>query len=170
MLISELSVQADHGFVDMRTDDPLRQPDALLEAQLLDVRFEALTSTASLLFDLRTAMQIDDGNTGVLLARGLREIEWSGEIRSTARTAWNVVGSDCSRSGESVVLRIGFLPSARIRIMASRFEFYVGDVAELLEQLPDYGEDDDNAIRQNLPSWDSSLQIAWSSQAEAIAL
>jgi hypothetical protein len=38
--------------------DPLTEDIALMESQLLDVRFEAVTSTAGLLFDLRGALQL----------------------------------------------------------------------------------------------------------------
>jgi hypothetical protein len=38
--------------------DPLTEDDALQEAQLLDVRFDALRSTVGLLFELRTALQL----------------------------------------------------------------------------------------------------------------
>ena len=39
--------------------DPLTEDIALMESQLLDVRFEAVTSTVGLLFDLRYVMSAD---------------------------------------------------------------------------------------------------------------
>jgi hypothetical protein len=38
--------------------DPLTEEDALREAQLLDVRFDAVRSTLGLLFELRVALQL----------------------------------------------------------------------------------------------------------------
>jgi hypothetical protein len=56
--------------------DPLTEDDALQEAQLLDVRFDALRSTVGLLFDLRMALQLREPNTGVLVVSGVRELSW----------------------------------------------------------------------------------------------
>lgn len=135
--------------------DPFAEPDALLEAQLLDVRFEVLTSTLGLLFEFRTAMNFVDGDTALLLARNVEEFKWSGEPRPTEKTAWNVVGSVPSVVNGRVVLELDFLPVAQARIVAKRAEFYVGDVPGLRDRLPDYLEDDDATVRANLASWSS---------------
>ncbi|MFJ2646194.1 hypothetical protein ACIO1C_05625 [Streptomyces sp. NPDC087420] len=55
--------------------DPLREVDALQEAQLLDSRVCHLTSTAALLFELRTSLQFEVGNSALLVVRGLRSFE-----------------------------------------------------------------------------------------------
>lgn len=56
--------------------DPLREPDALQEALLLDCRVSRVTSTAALLFGLRTALRFDEGNAALLVVRGLRSFGW----------------------------------------------------------------------------------------------
>ena len=133
--------------------DPFVEPDALLEAQLLDVRFEALTSMVGLLFEFRTAMNFVEGNTALLVAHGVQEFKWSGEARSTGKTAWNVVGSVPTAAGGFLVLELDFLPVAQVRLVAKSAEFYVGNATGLDDQLPDYIEDNDAAVRANLASW-----------------
>ncbi|HCO02150.1 MAG TPA: hypothetical protein DIT48_02060 [Actinobacteria bacterium] len=68
--------------------DALNQRGALDEAQLLDVRFLTVESSVSLLFDCRIALQIRQGNTAVLVVRGLRLFEWDAESRLGHFTAW----------------------------------------------------------------------------------
>lgn len=143
--------------------DPLRQSDALQEAQLLEGRVEALSSTVGLLFELRTAMHLMEGNTALLVARGVREFSWSSDARNTDKTAWNVVGSEPRYVDELFVLELDFVPNAGLRLVAESAEFYVGDVDRLSEQLPDYGEDDDAEIRANLAGWRSSFVPIWAS-------
>lgn len=83
--------------------DPLTENDALQEAQLLDVRVDALRSTVGLLFELRVALQLREANTGALVAHGVRKISWSSSPRPTPRTAWNVMSPTprCSAGGGS---------------------------------------------------------------------
>jgi hypothetical protein len=148
--------------------DPFTEPDALLEAQLLDVRFEVLTSTIGLLFEFRTAMNFMEGNTALLVARGAREFKWAGEARPTSKTAWNVVGSAPVIANGLFVLELDFLPLAQARLVAKRVEFYVGDVASLDDQLPDYLEDDDATVRANLASWRSLFSPLQAMVIEAV--
>lgn len=140
--------------------DPLTEADALQEAQLLDVRVHALTSTAAMLFDLRTALQFMEGNTALLIAHGVREFGWSAEPRSSVRTAWNVVSSEPSVCDGTFSIEFGFVPSARLVLRAASAEFYVGDVAAIGETPPDYGGADDALIRAGLADWGSPFAPA----------
>jgi hypothetical protein len=45
--------------------DALRDEDALLEAQLLDLRVSTLRSVAGFLFEFRTSLHFDEGNAAV---------------------------------------------------------------------------------------------------------
>lgn len=133
--------------------DPLTEPGALREAQLLDVRLTAVTSTVGLLFDLRTALQFMMGNTAVLVAHGVREFRWRAEPRATARTAWNVVRSEPSGRERLFFLEVGFVPSAQLTLIAESAEFYVGDIVDLSDIPPDYGSGDESAIEAGLANW-----------------
>ena len=145
------------GHVALPEADPLREPDALQEAQLLAARVEALSSTVGLLFELRTAMQLREANTAILVARGVHEFTWWAEPRSTSKTAWNVVGSEPRPTNCPFEIDIDLVPRSRLRLVAESAEFYVGDVEGLELQLPDYGIDDDATVRANLADWRSSF-------------
>jgi hypothetical protein len=137
--------------------DALTENDALQEAQLVDVRFEALTGTAWLLFDCRQAIQLRMPNTAVLVVKGVRRLEWSGESRG-ARTAWNVVGSDPEALKGTFVLRLAFFPDAVLEIEGLAAEFFVGVVRGLGDAPPDFAEDDERTITSNMPSWESTFE------------
>lgn len=139
--------------------DALTESGALQESQLLDVRVCALTSTVALLFDLRTALQLRDANTAVIVARGVREFLWSAERRETARTAWNVIGSEPAR-GDLFSLSLAFFPRARLQLASETAEFYVGDVPGLDPAPPDYGIDDEARIKAGLAAWGSIFEPA----------
>jgi hypothetical protein len=136
--------------------DPLTEADALQEAQLLDLRFDALRSTVGLLFELRVALQLREANTGVLVARGVRELSWTAEQHPTGRTAWVVLGS--SPEAEERLFRLNLLmrPKGGLRLRAESAAFFAGDVAGL-DQIPDYGEDDEETVRANLAGWRSEF-------------
>jgi hypothetical protein len=135
--------------------DPLTEPGALQEAQLLDVRVDAVTSTVRLLFDLRTSLQFMMGNTAVLVAHGVREFRWLAEPRTTVRTAWNVVASEPSSRGRFFCLEVGFVPNAQLTLVAESAEFYLGDVVGLRDTPPDFGRDDESSIGAGLADWRS---------------
>lgn len=137
--------------------NPLTEDDALQEAQLLDVRFDALRSTVGLLFELRSALQLREANTGVLIARGVQELSWSAAgKRSTDRTAWTVGGSVISNADRLFRLELGMWPApgAQLRLVAESAAFFAGDVPGL-DRIPDYVVDDEATIRANLAGWHS---------------
>ena len=141
--------------------NPLTDDDALQEAQLLSVRFDAVTLTAGLLFELRVALQLDEGNTGLLVARGVRELVWSAPERMTTRTAWTVGGSKVAARRPLFELELGMWPSpgARLRLAAESAAFFTGDVPTLEDTPPNYGDDDDESIRAALADWDSPFEL-----------
>jgi hypothetical protein len=136
--------------------DPLTEDDALQEAQLLDVRIDALRTTVGLLFELRVATQLREANTGVLVAHGLRKISWSVSPRPTARTAWNVIASTPRCADRLFGLSLGFWPEGRLELSAERAAFFVGDVASIGAAPPDYGGDE-STIQAGLAGWRSTF-------------
>lgn len=164
MLIEDFLGSAQSGLDGQVQIDPLSERDALQESQLLEVRLDALRSVVGLLFELRTAMHLTEGNTGLLVARGVREVAWSADPRITDRTAWSVVGSVPGTTEELYSLSLDFWPPAGLRIVAEGAEFYGVDVDELAQQLPDYGIDDEATIRSNLAGWQSSFLPKWATR------
>lgn len=136
--------------------DPLTEEDALMESQVLDVRFDTLRGRVAVLFELRLALQLREGNTGLLIADGVTALEWDAAPRETARTAWNVVGSVPRVARGVLELRLGMLPQAELLVRAGSAAFYSGDVPGLLE-IPDYGEASDAELTAKLAQWDSDF-------------
>jgi hypothetical protein len=136
--------------------DPLTEDDALMEAQVLDVQLDALRRRVAVLFELRLALQLREGNTGLLIADGVTAFEWDAAPRATARTAWNVVGSVARAAGGILEIRLGMLPQAELLLRARSAAFYSGDVPGLLE-IPDYGEASDSELVARLAQWESDF-------------
>lgn len=136
--------------------NPLSEEDALQEAQILEILFDTARSTVGVLFDLRTALQLRDGNTGVLVARNVTSLVWSAKSRRTNRTAWNVTQSLPGRDGLHFTLEVRMFPDASLTIVAQQACFFTGTVPGLGEVPPDY-YDDDSTIVGKLAQWESSF-------------
>lgn len=137
--------------------NPLLEADALQEAQLLDLRVHALSSTVGLLFELRTALQLREGNAAVLVVQGVREFTWVAEPRPSGFTAWNIVSSEPKSDGQTFGLTLDCMPHSQLRLVAANASFYVIEVPGLGEDPPDYSGDDEVMIRTRLVSWGSSF-------------
>jgi len=152
------------GNVPPPESDPLRQPDPLLETQLLDVRVRTLVSTVGLLFELRTAMEFPGaGDAAFLVARGVREFTWSAEPPAPGRLAWTVLGSVPLPTDGLFTLELVFFPDALLRLTAKSADFYVADLPELVPRIPDYGTDDEKTIKRGLSAWESPLSLVGAS-------
>lgn len=143
------------GYSDHLAMNPLTEIDALQEAQLLDVRIDALRSTVGLLFELRMALELQEANTGVLVAHGVREVTWSAVPRSTSKTAWNVVESVPNPRNGLFHLFLGMLPDAELRLSATSAQFFIGDVEGIGDVPPNYVDDDEATIQAGIAGWRS---------------
>lgn len=137
--------------------DPLTEDDALVDAQVLDLRLDALCGRVAVLFELRLALELREGNTGLLIADGVTAVGWDAAPRDTARTAWNVVGSVVRSTSGLLEMRLGTLPQAELLVRAKGAAFYSGDVPGLAE-IPDYGEAPDSELGARLARWESSFR------------
>jgi hypothetical protein len=113
-----------HGYAALPEMDPLTEEGALQEAQLLDIRFDALRLRVGMLFELRTALQLREVNTGVLVAHGVRALSWEAEPRSTTRTAWAVGGSVPRNEGRLFGLTLGMWPGVHLELSAESAAFF----------------------------------------------
>jgi hypothetical protein len=140
--------------------NPLTQDHALQEAQLLDVRLDAVTRTVGVLFELRLALQLHEANTGVLVASGVRELSWSGPERETDLTAWIVDGSLPRHDNRLFSLMLGMWPApgAELNIRAENAIFCSGDVPDLPPH-PDYMDSDPTKVRGKIANWDSQFVV-----------
>jgi hypothetical protein len=138
--------------------DPLVDGDALLEAQILDVRIDASTGVAGILLDLRVAIQLREANTGVLGATGVTGLRWSAVERHTRRTAWNVVGSTVQRNPNGLSLDIGCYPDATLHLQAVSLAFFSCEVPGIGDTPPDYGGDEQTVLA-SVATWQSEVAV-----------
>jgi len=150
-------------FASLPEMDPLTEDGALQEAQLLDVRFDALRSTVGLLFELRTALQLREANTGVLVAHQVHELSWAAERLHYGdepppmnRMAWAVGGSIPRNENRLFGLALGMWPGAQLMLRAESAAFFAGDVPGL-DRIPDYMDDDEVTVRSQLAGWHSEF-------------
>jgi hypothetical protein len=139
--------------------DPLRDADALQEAQFLDSRVCHLTSTAALLFELRTSLQFEEGNSALLVVRGLRSFDWKSPTKQVPLAALTVVSNAPDRLGDSCSLRFEFFPEAHLAVAGDLAEFYVLEVEGIGDVPPDYSSGDLNKVQGALPSWSSACSL-----------
>lgn len=142
--------------------DPLREEDALQEAQVVDVRFDAVSRVVGIIFALRQALQLREANTGVLVARDVREVNWASSGRDTKLTAWPVGSSVPGMKDGLFEFRLYMWPPpcAQLVLVAESAAFFVGDVPNLRETPLDYGVGDRRLIDSDLAGWESSFEPA----------
>jgi hypothetical protein len=137
--------------------DPLTGKDVLREARLNEVLFDAVSMRAGLLFDLRGALGFRVAWTGLLVLYGVEKFSWTGERRSSTRTAWNVVGSEPASRDGMVGLRLFFLPDAEFAVAARSAAFFAGDVPGLPDRVPDFAWGDAE-VAAGMASMDSPFE------------
>lgn len=138
--------------------DALTEDGALQEAALLDVRLDAVTGSAWFLFDCRGALQLESGNTAVLVLRSLRELQW--EVRPVGTRTWRAVTRWSVRSPGSHLLEVvaGIEPAATLRAVCAAGEFFVGDVPGCDDPPPDFLTASDDELRAGLQGWTSEFE------------
>jgi hypothetical protein len=137
--------------------DPLTEKDALQEALLTDVTFDAMNNRIGLLFDLRGALQLRLAYTGLLVLGGVEAFNWNSERLPAARTAWNVVGSLPVNEDGVINLRLFFFPDAELTVVARSGAFFAGDVPGLPDTPPDFAGSDDE-VAAGMASMDSPFE------------
>jgi hypothetical protein len=138
--------------------DPLVDRDALLEAQVLDVRLDAARGVVGVLFELRVALHLSGSNTGVLVAGELEEFHWVAERRRTDVTAWNIVASSVDDETTGLRLSLACYPEAALYLRAGRLAYFNCQVSGIGEVPPDYGDSDDE-VRRSVAGWQSEVEI-----------
>ncbi|WP_136028685.1 hypothetical protein [Microbacterium sp. PF5] len=135
----------------------VRDEDAFLEAQVNAVLFDAITSTLGILWDLRTALHLDETNTGLLVVRGVELLEWSGGT-DQQRMSWKVGGSTVQSLGAGLEVHLALTPGADLRVRGRSAVFHSLDVVALGE-IPDFGSHTDQEVRSMSPRWDSAARV-----------
>ncbi len=148
--------------------DPLTEKDALQEARLNEVVFDAVNMRVGLLFDLRGALQLRMADTGLIVLRGVEDLSWNSDRRSSARTAWNVVGSVPANQDGVVCLRLFFFPDAEMTVVARGAAFFAGDVPGLPDAPPDFAGGDAE-VAAGMASMDSPFEPTQATFIEPLA-
>jgi hypothetical protein len=146
--------------------DPLAEQDALQEAQVVEVVFDPTARRLGLLFDLRQALQLRLGNTGLITFEGVEEFSWSGADRATPLTAWTVVGSVPELRDGHIRFDLFFVPDGELHVLALGSAFYVGDVAHLPPAPPDFIEATSEEIAVGMPSFGSPFEPAYMTRVD----
>lgn len=91
----------------------------------------------------------------MLIAHGVHALSWTSTPEG-GRTAWTVGGSLPRVEKGLFGLRMALWPNAQLSLRAKNAAFFTGDVPGL-DEIPDYGQDDDAAVRAALAGWNSEL-------------
>jgi hypothetical protein len=138
--------------------DPLRERGALEGAALLDVRMSAVWTCAWLLFDCKGALNIQEGNSALLVAHNVSRFSWvcreeEDGPKNRAVERWELIDNDVEWGVEALLWR-----NVTLTLQARHCEFFVGDVPGGDDAPPDYVADDDETIRAGLASWTSPFE------------
>ncbi|WP_406086981.1 hypothetical protein [Streptomyces virginiae] len=147
--------------------DPLKEPDALHDTQLLDFRVSPTSNRAALLFDMRTASNYLAGNSALLVVRGLKSISWNAAPQRRELMAFSVMSSRPSVASDGgLLLELQLFPDGRHSMLGTRMEFYLLDSQGIPEAPPNYIGRTIRQVGNELPSWNSSCVVLQSVATE----
>ena len=145
--------------------DALVEPDALLEAALVDVRLDATVSSVWLLFDCRGAVHLQAGNTAVVVVRGVTSLLW--HVDSGPGRTWHaVMGWRPSLVAGVFSCDVELAPEARLQVSGTAAEFFVGDIPGGDDPPPNFVSATDEEIRAGMAHWTSEFEVVHASFAD----
>ncbi|WP_148222487.1 hypothetical protein [Rhodococcus opacus] len=149
-----------------KTDwDPLLIDDLLQECALLDVRHFASSSVVGLLLDLRTALQLDVGNTALLVIGGVSGYSWVSDALEADTMMRTVVGSKPTPSATDYKIELACSPQSTFEAKGKWASFFEGNVRSIGESQPDLTSDDPATLVSGFPNWQSELEVVYSTIA-----
>jgi hypothetical protein len=137
--------------------DALEESDALVEAELSDIRIDVSKGDVGLILDLRGALHFRAGNSGLLIVREVTTAVWN-HNPGQGRMASIIVGSVPANALNAFSLDIELLPSGTVSLVGSEAEYYVGNIPGLPAKAPDYADDSLEAVLAAIPSWTSTFE------------
>ncbi len=138
--------------------NPLVERDALLEAQVLDLRFDLARGVLGVLFELRVAMHLHESNTAVLVAKGVETLRWRADQRTTDLTAWNILSSDAEKGSADLHFGVVCYPDASLRVRAAHFTYLNCQVNDIGDAPPDYASAT-KLIWASTAHWQSEVHV-----------
>jgi hypothetical protein len=133
--------------------------DFLREAQLTDVRFDALSSTLCLVLDLRNALEFPEADIAVAVLRGVREFSWLGTGSAQEYQAWYVMDSRWDRKGYWCEAAVSLLPGQDLKVQSRSLEIAVGRSGLYEVAPPDLGSDSRAEIEAGFPNADTPFVV-----------
>lgn len=134
--------------------DPTIEEDALLEGTLLGTLGVMINYSIAILFDLRTSMYMDQGNTGLLIARKVLEVSITPLPVQSFHYVWIIGSSNITDEGLYCSLNI----DNRIHVKSLDIEFIVGTV-DNIGAAANSLDDGLNTYLQSTPNWNSDLKV-----------
>ncbi len=150
-------------------EDPLREDDLLLEAQVLDMKVNFSEGVMTVLFDLRQAFHFRDSNVAILSCRNYTSLDVVYAPGGGRLHAHSVFGSRSRGGSAGVVFEMDLYPGceSRIRMGGATLSFMAGLIQDISPAPPDYGASSVVEARRNMPSWDSGFIPLWRSSRNA---
>jgi len=147
-----------HDDVPSAESDPFEEEAALDEAQVLDVRLDAVNGLLGVLLELRLAMGYTEGDTALLVVRGVESFSWRADPAPVRRVR-EVAGVAVDRSGGGLRLSLELGQGRALTCAGTGAELYVLEVEGLDEAPPDYTGHDEDAIQAGLAQWHSPCRV-----------
>lgn len=138
--------------------DALTEPGALMEAALLDAKMDTTTAELWLLFDCRGALQIQEGNTAVVVVHNVTEFSWTTSDRGN-RTWRAVMSWEPAHDSKGFKITADFELSGRLEVVGTGGEFYVGNIPGGDAPPPDFTHATDEQVREGLASWSAEFEV-----------
>jgi len=136
--------------------NPFVSDDILSEAQVVEIRFDAIRSVLGVVLELRVSLYDWDACAGLLMAEGVDGYSWSQTDRGDIETAWTIFSSRPRAVGEQVALHVSGEPSFTLDFTARRSTFFTGRIERLEGTAPpDHGEIVASARHPDIPNWES---------------
>jgi hypothetical protein len=145
--------------------DPLNEEDVLLEATLLSTMGWMLNDSFAFLFDLRTAMYMGQGNTGLLIARKVLEVKFSPFQPKNFYYVWMVGTSKVTAEGQYYSINL----DDQIHVKSLEVEFIAGTVDNIGE-VANSIDDGLNTYLEITPNWNSDIKVVGSTYLAASQL
>lgn len=143
--------------------NPFADDDALLEAQIIEVRYDGIRSVLGIILEMRLAERISESSTALIVASEVTHYSWKQVDRKGGRTAWTIIGSVPEPNDPGVKLHLTLSPSAALSFTSNRASFYSVRINELENAAPpDYVEESLSEIRNGIARWNSEVDVVHS--------
>lgn len=143
---------------------PFSEDDTLLEAQILEIRYDGIRSALGVALEMRLAERITETSTALLVAHNVIHYSWNQTDRRGGRTAWTIISSTPRRTESGFALELKTSPSGTLSITANSASLYSVRISGLEGTAPpDYGNPNYAAIRRGIANWTSDVEVVGAS-------